>query len=174
MTTKVFMAVGFWTASSLVLYAFATLLHGALGTPSLRGGVPRFVVDDDRFVRDGRPFVLRSGSLHYARVPRAYWRDRLLRLRALGLNCVTTYVPWNFHEDEEGRFDFSEDRDVYAFADEAHKLNLLLILRIGPYMCGAVWKSNFGRPTPSTRRRPHNCICSMAWRFTRVSAIFSG
>ena len=53
------MAVGFWTASSLVLYAFATLLHGALGTPSLRGGVPRFVVDDDRFVRDGRPFVLR-------------------------------------------------------------------------------------------------------------------
>ena len=35
----------------------------------------------------------------------------------------------------------------------------------------AVWKSNFGRPTPSTRRYPRNCICSMAWRFTKVSAI---
>ena len=137
MTTKVFMALGFWTASSLVLYAAATLLHGALGTPSLRGGVPRFVVDDDRFVRDGTPFVLRSGSLHYARVPRAYWRDRLLRLRALGLNCVTTYVPWNFHETDEGAFDFDGPQtDVGAFVDEAKAAGLLVILRAGPYMCG--------------------------------------
>ena len=31
-----------------------------------------------------------------------------------------------------------------------------------------VWKSNFGRPTPSTRRRPRNCICSMAWSFHAI------
>ena len=74
--------------------------------------------------------------MHYSRVPRAYWRDRLERAKALGLNAITTYVPWNFHEDVEGRFDFEDGKDVYAFADEVRKLDLLLILRVGPYMCG--------------------------------------
>ena len=103
---------------------------------SFRTARRSFVVRDDRFGKDGKPINVRSGSVHYSRVPREYWRDRLKRAKALGLNTITTYVPWNFHEDVEGRFDFSNDRDVYAFADEARKLNLLLILRIGPYMCG--------------------------------------
>ena len=140
---------------------------------SLRTARRSFIVKDDRFVKDGEPLSVRSGSVHYSRVPRAYWRDRLERAKALGLNAVTTYVPWNFHEDVEGRFDFSTDRDVYAFVDEAHKLDLLLILRIGPYMFGAVWKSNSARPTPSTRRRPHNCICSMTWSFYAIDATMS-
>ena len=121
---------------------------------SLRTARRSFIVKDDRFVKDGEPLSVRSGSVHYSRVPRAYWRDRLERAKALGLNAITTYVPWNFHEDVEGRFDFEDGKDVYAFADAARKLDLLLILRIGPYMFGVVWKSNFGRPTPSTRRRP--------------------
>ena len=140
---------------------------------SLRTARRSFIVKEDRFILNGIPINIKSGSVHYSRVPRAYWRDRLERAKALGLNAITTYVPWNFHEEEEGRFDFSTDRDVYAFVDEAHKLDLLLILRIGPYMFGAVWKSNFGRPTPSTRRRPHNCICSMTWRFYAIDATMS-
>ena len=118
---------------------------------SLRTARRSFVIKNDRFLLQDKPISIKSGSVHYSRVPREYWRDRLERAKALGLNAVTTYVPWNFHEDVEGRFDFSNERDVYAFADEAHKLDLLVILRIGPYMFGAVWKSNFGRPTPSTR-----------------------
>ena len=136
---------------------------------SLRTARRSFVIENDRFVQGGQLINIKSGSVHYSRVPRAYWRDRLERAKALGLNAITTYVPWNFHEDVEGRFDFEDGKDVYAFADAARKLDLLLILRIGPYMFGAVWKSNFGRPTPSTRRRPHNCICSMAWRFYAIT-----
>ena len=34
-----------------------------------------------------------------------------------------------------------------------------------------MWKSNFGRPTPSTRCCLRNCVSSMAWRLTKVSAI---
>ena len=121
---------------------------------SLRTARRSFVIKDDRFVKDGQALNVRSGSVHYSRVPRAYWCDRLERAKALGLNTITTYVPWNFHEDVESQFDFADGKDVYAFADEVRKLDLLLILRIGPYMLGAVSKSNFGRPTPSTRRRP--------------------
>ena len=33
----------------------------------------------------------------------------------------------------------------------------------------SAWNSKFGRPTPSTRRCPCDRVCSMAWRFTKVS-----
>ena len=61
-------------------------------------------------MKDGKPINVRSGSVHYSRVPRAYWCDRLERAKALGLNAITTYVPWNFHEDVEGRFDFADGK----------------------------------------------------------------
>ena len=100
---------------------------------SLRTARRSFVIKNDRFYLNDAPINVRSGSVHYSRVPRAYWRDRLERAKALGLNAITTYVPWNFHEDVEGRFDFEDGKDVYAFADEVRKLDLLLILRVGPY-----------------------------------------
>ena len=117
--------------------ALATLLLvGQYGcwsrVQSLRTARRSFIVNNDRFLKDGKPINIKSGSVHYSRVPHQYWRDRLERAKALGLNAITTYVPWNFHENVEGRFDFAEDRDVYAFADEVRKLDLLLILRVGP------------------------------------------
>ena len=98
---------------------------------------PSFVVKDDRFVKDGTPFTIRSGSIHYARVPRAYWADRLRRMRALGLNTVTTYVPWNFHAPDRSRPAVWEgDRDLDAFLSLCASLELLVLLRPGPYICG--------------------------------------
>lgn len=50
-----------------------------------------FIVDypNNRFLKDGEPFQYVSGSLHYFRVPRVYWQDRLRKLRAAGLNAVS-------------------------------------------------------------------------------------
>jgi len=50
------------------------------------------VVDYERntFVKDGKPFVYVSGSMHYGRVPYFYWADRLQRLAAAGLDAVQT------------------------------------------------------------------------------------
>ena len=56
------------------------------------------------FVLDGRPVRLLSGALHYFRVHEAQWGHRLAMLRAMGLNCVETYVPWNLHEPRPGEF----------------------------------------------------------------------
>jgi beta-galactosidase len=47
-----------------------------------------FNINDDKFVLDGENFQIISGSIHYFRVPRPYWEDRLARLKALGLNTV--------------------------------------------------------------------------------------
>lgn len=49
-----------------------------------------FVVDrnHNRFLLDGAPFRYVSGSLHYFRVPRVLWADRLFKMRMSGLNVV--------------------------------------------------------------------------------------
>jgi beta-galactosidase len=92
-----------------------------------------------RFLLDGEPIQIISGEMHYARSPRAYWRDRLRKARAMGLNTISTYVFWNFHESVPGHYDFSGRRDVAAFIRIAGEEGLHVILRPGPYVC-AEWE----------------------------------
>ncbi|GGX03855.1 glycoside hydrolase family 35 protein [Streptomyces noursei] len=102
----------------------------------------RFAVGERDFEVDGRPVRLLSGALHYFRVHEAQWGHRLAVLRAMGLNCVETYVPWNWHEPRPG-----EMRDVGAlgrFLDAAGAAGLWAIVRPGPYIC-AEWE-NGGLP----------------------------
>lgn len=98
-------------------------------------GGHRFEAGSSGFLLDGSPFVIRSGSMHYPRVPRPYWRDRMRKLRALGLNTVCTYVFWNLHEPEPGRFDFNGQNDLAAYLRTAQEEGLWVILRPGPYVC---------------------------------------
>lgn len=79
-----------------------------------------------------------SGELHYPRIPRAYWRDRLRMARAMGLDTVSTYVFWNRHEPQPGSYDFSGENDIAAFVRAARDEGLDVILRPGPYVC-AEW-----------------------------------
>ena len=98
-----------------------------------------FVAGHGEFLLDGKPFQIISGEMHYARIPRAYWRDRLRMAKAMGLNAITTYVFWNGHEPEPGVYDFSGNRDVAEFVREAQQEGLYVILRPGPYAC-AEWE----------------------------------
>ena len=68
------------------------------------------------------------------RIPSPYWSDRLQKMKDCGLNTVQTYVPWNFHEMEPGKFNFSGDRDLGAFLRAAQDAGLLVIVRAGPYI----------------------------------------
>eukprot|EP00755_Sulcionema_specki_P006587 Sspe_Gene.35861::Locus_17364_Transcript_1_1_Confidence_1.000_Length_1074::g.35861::m.35861/K12309/GLB1, ELNR1; beta-galactosidase len=97
-----------------------------------------FAVQNNSFFLDGAPFQIRSGSIHYARVPSVFWKDRLLRLRALGLNAIQTLIPWSWHEETEGVYDFTGDRDLVRFLETAQEVGMLVLLRVGPYIC-AEW-----------------------------------
>lgn len=101
-----------------------------------------FRVGEDDFELDGRPVRLLSGALHYFRVHEAQWGHRLAMLRAMGLNCVETYVPWNLHEPRPG--EFSDVGALGRFLDAAHEAGLWAIVRPGPYIC-AEWE-NGGLP----------------------------
>ncbi|KAL1502351.1 hypothetical protein ABEB36_007504 [Hypothenemus hampei] len=104
---------------------------------------------EPNFKLNGKKFKIFSGALHYFRVHPVYWRDRLRKYRAAGLNCVETYVPWNVHEPKDGTFDFGQndnnERDFSLFLDLvgflklAQEEDLLVILRPGPYIC-AEWE----------------------------------
>jgi beta-galactosidase len=97
-----------------------------------------FTHNDSDFLLDGKPIQLRSGELHYSRIPREYWRDRLLKAKALGLNSICIYMFWNVHEPVSGTFDFSGQQDVATFVKIAQELGLWVIVRPGPYCC-AEW-----------------------------------
>lgn len=98
----------------------------------------RIAIQGDNFVIDGKPFQIVSGEMHYARIPRKYWRDRLEKARAMGLNTISTYVFWNIQEPKPGVYDFSGNRDIAAFIRMAQQVGLYVILRPGPYVC-AEW-----------------------------------
>ena len=123
-----------FTTLTLAFSAFYIApIHAQSPTP------PSFRAVGDHFELDGKPFQIISGAIHYPRVPRAYWRDRLKKARAMGLNTVETYVFWNEHETSPGQFDFSGQKDVAEFIREAQQEGLHVILRPGPYVC-AEWE----------------------------------
>ncbi|XP_034044705.1 beta-galactosidase [Thalassophryne amazonica] len=121
------------------MFVLRTLLLLLLCEYSL-GASRSFTIDyqNDCFKKDGEEFRYISGSIHYSRIPRAYWKDRLLKMYMAGLNAIQTYIPWNYHEKIPGQYNFSGDRDLEYFLQLAHDIGLLVILRPGPYIC-AEW-----------------------------------
>jgi len=115
------------------------LARSNLDVMQLDGNNHTFGIQRNSFVWDDKPVALQAGEVHYFRIPSMYWKDRLLRVKAMGMNSIQTYVPWNFHETEEGKYDFhSEMHDLIKFLQLAKELNLPVVLRPGPYIC-AEW-----------------------------------
>lgn len=100
-----------------------------------------FVIDynNNCFLKDNEPFRYISGGMHYFRIPSVYWRDRLMKAKAIGVNTIQTYIAWNVHETNHGIYDFSGDNDLLNFIEIAEELGLLVILRPGPYI-DAEWE----------------------------------
>ncbi|KAK9723405.1 Glycosyl hydrolases family 35 [Popillia japonica] len=130
------------------------------------GGITTGLSDSQPyFTLNNKNITLFSGALHYFRVPQEYWRDRLRKMRAAGLNAVETYVPWNLHEPQPGEFDFGSGGsdfqdllDIEKFLKIAQEEDLFTIVRPGPYICSE-W--DFGG-MPSWFPGPY--ICS-EWEF---------
>ena len=148
------------------MLCLAALLAGALGAVAVAHPAARqqasFVASNGQFLLNGKPFRIISGEMHYARIPRAYWRDRLRMAKAMGLNAVTTYVFWNAHEPRPGVYDFSGDLDVAEFIREAQQEGLYVVLRPGPYAC-AEWE--FGGFPSWLLKDPHLVVRSRDAQF---------
>ncbi len=107
--------------------------------------------DQNGYIIQGKPTWLASGEFQYFRMTREDWEPRLLQLKLAGFNTVSVYFAWNYHEVEEGVWDFSGDKDVELFLQTAAKVGLYVVARPGPFICNE-WQCG-GIPAWLTMRR---------------------
>ncbi len=91
---------------------------------------------DGAFTLGGKRTYLYDGELHYFRVRPELWRPGLERMAAAGMNAVSTYVPWVWHEPTQGDFDFTgrtkPGRNLERFLEDARAVGLAVMARPGP------------------------------------------
>ncbi|KAF3058202.1 Beta-galactosidase [Daldinia childiae] len=98
---------------------------------------PAFTYDRRSFLLNGEPHVIIGGQMDPQRIPPAYWRDRLVKARAMGLNTIFSYVYWNLLEPRPGQWTSNEEsNDIAKFFRVAQEEGLNVVLRPGPYICG--------------------------------------
>lgn len=86
--------------------------------------------------RAGEAWIPVSGEIHYTRLPRSRWADRISQMRAGGISVVACYVPWLHHVPDEGKPRFDGRYDIAAFVDLVRAEGLDIVLRIGPWAHG--------------------------------------
>ena len=99
--------------------------------------------DQRSFFLDGQPWIPIAGEFHYARYPQAEWRDELLKMKAAGIDTVSTYVFWIYHEEEQGKWDWNGQRSLRDFIKLAQETGLKVIVRMGPWCHGEVRNGGF-------------------------------
>ncbi len=118
---------------------------------------------DRMLLIDGQSRLVLSGEIHYFRLRREDWQDRIDRLKAAGGNCVASYVPWIVHEQPDGSFDFDgrvrEEHDLLGFIDLCHRNGLWFVLRPGPFIMAEM--KNEGLPYRLYKEHPE--IVPVTW-----------
>lgn len=148
-----------------MLYKYSTILVIILFSVSLMQGQQQhiFSLNKNEFLLDGQPVQLISGELHPARIPQEYWRHRIQMAKAMGCNTIAAYIFWNYHETQEGVFDFTTDNhNVAEFIRTCQEEGMWVLIRPGPYVC-AEW--DFGGLPPYLLKIPDLKIRCMDSRY---------
>ncbi len=102
-------------------------------------------VDNKGLLIEGKPVIPVMGEIHYSRVPQNEWRKELHKMKEGGITVVSTYVFWSHHEETEGQFNWTGNRDLRKFVQTCQEEGLPVVLRIGPFCHGEVLQG--GIPT---------------------------
>ncbi len=100
-------------------------------------------VNSQYLVLDNQPWLPVMGEFHFSRYPEAQWEEEILKMQAAGVTIVSTYIFWIHHEEIEGQFDWSGQRDLRRFVQLCAKHNMYVWLRIGPWAHGEVRNGGF-------------------------------
>ncbi|KAI8624485.1 family 35 glycoside hydrolase [Xylariaceae sp. FL1651] len=130
-----------WARRAAALLATLLLsahLSASTPSPTRSAAAPAFTYDRTSFYLHGEPYVIIGGQMDPQRIPRAYWRDRLAKARAMGLNTIFSYVYWNLLEPRPGEWTGASEpgNDIAAYFTIAREEGLNVVLRPGPYICG--------------------------------------
>ncbi len=152
---KAWLAAGIFTALSCLAQQVPApyLIDASLPGPAPEtgflhmGGVSpsghRLAVNSQSLTLDGKPWLPVMGEFHYSRYPEKYWREELLKMKAGGVQVVATYIFWIHHEEIEGQFDWTGQRDLRHFVELCRENGLYVYVRIGPWDHGEVRHGGF-------------------------------
>lgn len=100
--------------------------------------MPKVEIKKGKVLVGSKEIPLLSGEVHYWRLNPSYWKAILERVREMGLEIISTYIPWDYHEYKRGHFDFTgetdETRNLKRFLDLTREEGFWVIIRPGPYI----------------------------------------
>ena len=100
-------------------------------------------MDGSSLLLGGKRWTPVMGEFHFARYPEDEWREELLKMKAGGVDIVSTYVFWIHHEEIEGQFDWSGPRNLRRFIQACQETGLKVFVRCGPWDHGEVRNGGF-------------------------------
>ncbi len=93
--------------------------------------------------KDGKPWYPVMGEIHFSRLSEYLWRDAVAKMKAGGVQILATYVFWIHHEERQGEWDFSGQRNLRKFLAICRQEHLPVFLRIGPWCHGECRNGGF-------------------------------
>src|SRR6202048_383765 len=128
-----------WAQRSTPIRIDASQPYSEPGPARYEGGTAKspsgstLTLNSRYLMRDGKPWLPVMGEFHFSRYPESRWEEEILKMKAAGIDIVATYVIWIHHEEIEGQFDWTGQRDLRAFAQLCLKHGMYLEPRIGPW-----------------------------------------
>lgn len=95
-----------------------------------------FGLNNQFLTRDDKPWLPVMGEFHFSRYPEAGWEDEILKMKAGGVQIISSYIFWNHIEEVKGVFDWTGQRDLRRFAELCGQHGMYLYVRIGPWAHG--------------------------------------
>ncbi|MEG1834503.1 MAG: beta-galactosidase [Oscillospiraceae bacterium] len=93
--------------------------------------------------KNHKPIMPVIGEFHFSRYPNEQWEDEILKMKAGGIDIISTYLFWIYHEENMGEFNFSGDNDLKKFLSLCEKHKMYVLLRLGPWCHGEVVYGGF-------------------------------
>jgi hypothetical protein len=103
----------------------------------------KYTYDNKSLLRNGERWFPVMGEIHYSRIPNQYWKEALLKMKAGGVDIISSYVIWIHHEEIENEWDFTGQRNLRSFVQLVHDCGMTMVLRIGPWCHGEVRNGGF-------------------------------
>lgn len=94
-------------------------------------------------LKDSKPWMPTMGEMQYSRSDCRHWKENLYKMKAGGIDIVSSYVMWIHHEEIEGKYDFRGNKNLRHFIRLVKECGLYLILRVGPFIHGECRNGGF-------------------------------
>ena len=103
----------------------------------------KYSINGVSLIKNEKAIFPMMGEFHFSRCPEPEWEEEIRKMRACGMDIIATYVFWIHHEEEEGVFDFTGQRNLHRFLELCEKWQMHVWLRIGPWAHGEARNGGF-------------------------------